>query len=94
MSKAIWQKIKNSKRFYVRSYRKLGSILLGSVFINVLLGLSVTYEFLTMPEPDFYATYGEIPPIKLFEMNSPNYSSTPLLPDDRQYESDNRKIPS
>ena len=47
-----------------------------------------------MLDPDFYATYGEIPPIKLFAMNSPTYSSTPLLPDDRQYESDNRHIPS
>lgn len=94
MSRGTWQRIKNSKRFYVRTYRKLGSIILGSVFFNVLLGLAVTYEFLTMPEPDFYATYGEIPPIKLFVMNTPNYSSTPLLPDDRQYETDNRTIPS
>lgn len=94
MSKATWQRIKNSKRFYVRTYRNIGSVLLVSVFFNVLLGLSVSYVYFSMPEPEFYATYGEIPPIKLFEMSSPNYSSTPLLPDDRQYENDNRKIPS
>lgn len=94
MSRVTWQKIKNSKRFYVRTYRKLGSIVLGSVILNVLLSMYAAYEFFSMPEPDFYATYGEIPPIKLSVMSSPNYSSTPLLPEDRQYESSIRKIPN
>ncbi len=94
MTKAVWQHIKNSKRFYVRTYRNIGSMLLVSVIINVLLGVFVAFVYFELPEPDFYATYGEIPPIKLFAMNSPNYSSTPLLPDDRQYESDERQIPS
>ena len=94
MSRAIWQRIRNSKRFYVRTYRKAGSILLFSVIINVMLGICVAYVYLNIPERDYYATYGEIPPIKLFAMNSPNLSSTPLLPDDRQYDNDSRKIPS
>ncbi len=94
MSKLTWKSIKSSKKFYVRTYRKLGSVLLGSVILNVILGICVAYVFFSMPTPDFYATYGEIPPIKLFAMDSPNYSSTPLLPDDRKYESNNRTIPN
>lgn len=93
MSRGAWQRIKSSKRFYVRTYRNIRSALLGSVIINLLLGITVSYVYFTLPEPDFYATYGEIPPIKLFAMDSPNYSSTPLLPDDRQYDNYNRRIP-
>lgn len=93
MSAQTWAVIKRSKRFYVRTYRKLGSVLFGSAILNVILGLANTYVYLTMPESDFYATYGDTPPILLTALNSPNYSSTPLLADDRRYETGTREIP-
>lgn len=93
MSKLTLQKIKASKRFYVRTYRKLGSFLLFSVVFNIVLGVAVTYMYINIPERDYYATYGEIPPIELTALDTPNFSSRALLSDDRKYESDKREIP-
>ena len=93
MSKKAWNNIKNSKRFYVRTYRKLGSMLLFSATLNVCLGLGIYHVYFNLPERDFYATFGEVPPVKLTAMEEPNYSSVPLLADDIHYDSEKRVIP-
>lgn len=93
MSKLTLQKIKASKRFYVRTYRKLGSVLMLSVFLNIAIAAAIIYVYLNLPERDYYATYGEIPPIKLTALDTPNYSSKALLSDDRKYDSNKRVIP-
>ncbi|OGV33997.1 MAG: hypothetical protein A3E88_04570 [Legionellales bacterium RIFCSPHIGHO2_12_FULL_35_11] len=84
MSKQTWRNIQNSKRFYVRVYRKLGTILLFSVALNGFLGMAIYHLYFSLPEPDFYATYGDIPPILLTALDEPSYSSTPLLATDVQ----------
>lgn len=93
MSKLTLQKIKASKRFYVRTYRKLGSALLLSVIFNIAIAAGLVYVYLNIPERDYYATFGEVPPVKLTALDTPNYSSRALLSDDRKYDSNKRVIP-
>ena len=93
MSRRVWDLIKRSKRFYVRSYRRSGTLLLVSMALNVFLGLAISYVYIKLPEPDFYATYGETPPVLLTAMDIPNYSSVPLLATDSNQDSDVRTIP-
>lgn len=80
--RATWDNIKRSKNFYVNSYRGIGSALLVSVILNFCLGIGIFYSYFNKPERDFYATNGETPPVQLTPLDSPNESSTPLLPDD------------
>lgn len=82
MSRAAWDTIKKSKRFYINTYRKAGSFLLFSLVFNVLLGLAIFYVYFNRPEPDYYATYGGTAPVQLTAMGSANDTSEPLLPDD------------
>lgn len=93
MSRKVWNLIKHSKRFYVRAYRKTGTVLLASVIINVFLGLAIFHVYINLPEHDFYSTYGETPPVQLIAMSEPNYSSVPLLSGDTNQDSDVRDIP-
>lgn len=93
MTKIVWQNIKSSKRFYVRTYRKLGSVLAVSVVVNILLGVGIVYVKARMPEADYYATYGDVPPVKLTVLDKPNYSSKALLSDDRRYDDVQRELP-
>lgn len=92
MSKQVWRAIKNSKRFYVRYYRKLGTVLLISVILNVMLGMAIYRIYFNLPEPDFYATYGDTPPVLLKALDEPNYSSTPLLGVENPDESDKVEV--
>ncbi len=89
----LWNKIKRSKGFNVRFYRKLGTLLIFTMLINFGLVIAIFYLHLELPEPDFYSTYGETPPAKLTPMNHPNYSSTALLSDDNILDSDVRIVP-
>jgi intracellular multiplication protein IcmM len=93
MSRRTWDLIKRSKRFYVRVYRRISSFLLVSVLLNVFLGVGICYLSTHVPEPDYYATFGEVPPVLLNPMDTPNYSSNPLLSNDPQQESTERPIP-
>ena len=93
MSRRTWDLIKHSKRFYVRVYRRAGTILLVSMCINVMLGIGIWYIHSHLPERDFYATFGETPPVPLVALDTPNYSSAPLLPNDPHQDSDVRPIP-
>ena len=82
MSRHRWNLIKQSKHFYVRMYRGIGSCLVFLCALNVLLVLSVVQLYLSRKMPDFYATYGDTPPVELTPLNHPNESSTPLLLED------------
>lgn len=93
MSRRTWDLIKHSKRFYVRVYRRSNNILLSSTLLNVLLGVGIWHTYSHIPDPDFYATFGETPPVLLTAMNTPNYSSAPLLPNDPNQDSNVRTIP-
>ncbi|HVT62358.1 MAG TPA: type IVB secretion system protein IcmM/DotJ [Legionellaceae bacterium] len=92
MGVKTWNLIKRSKRFYIRTYRGSVTATVISVIFNVLLGIGIFYVYYIRPEPDYYATYGETPPVPLIAMDEPNYSSHPLLADDSNQDSDVRTV--
>ena len=93
MSRETWSLIKQSKRFYISTFRGVGSALFVSVLINLSLGLTVYYVYSNRPEPAFYATSGITPPIMLTPMDSPNNTSVALLAADPDDENDIKVIP-
>lgn len=93
MSRGAWLLIKQSKRFYVNTYRRAGSALLLSVVFNLLLGFALYYLYFSQPEHDFYATSGVTPPVQLTPMDSPNNTSVPLLPTETESDNNTKVIP-
>ena len=93
MSIKTWNLIKRSKEFYVRTYRNIETAIVISVIIIVGLMAGIIYTYSILPEPDYYATFGETPPVPLIAMDTPNYSSQPLLADDSNQDSDVRAMP-
>lgn len=93
MGVKAWNLIKRSKQFYIRTYRSTLSVTVFSIILNVLLGASIFYFYIKQPATDYYATYGETPPVPLVAMDTPNYSSQPLLADDSNQDSAERAIP-
>lgn len=93
MSRGNWNKIKRSKFFYVTTYRKMISGIVACQLLNLILCLAVIYSYLNVSEQMFYATSGINPPIEIKSMNTPNYSSEPLLPPDPTDEDSNKLIP-
>ena len=93
MSRETWTLIKNSKRFYVSTFRRAGSALFVSVVINFTLGLAIYYTYITQPGHDFYATSGITPPVELTSMDTPNNTSVALLADDDESVNDIKVIP-
>ncbi len=93
MSREKWKLIKRKKGFYINTYRKLESILVFLVALNVVLGLAVTKVYFDQPERHFYATNGVGAPEELTAMDEANMTSVPLLPDDPVDEGENKVIP-
>ncbi|MDF1684133.1 MAG: phosphoesterase [Legionellaceae bacterium] len=82
MRRELWRVIRRSKSFYATTFRLSGSLLVFSLFINVVLGLAVWQTYLTKPKRHFYITNGVVPPTELFSMDAPNEGSSPLLAND------------
>ncbi len=93
MSREGWNLIKQSKRFYVTTYRKAVSALFLSLIFNVVFALAVYYVYFTQPEHDFYATDVITPPVQLTYLYEPNNSSVPLLASDQDDNYVNKVIP-
>lgn len=93
MSRTTWNIIKQSKFFYVNTYRRVAFILFISILVNLILGLVIFYVYINQPEHDFYATSGVTAPIELTALNTPNYSSEPLLERDPDAMTDNKVMP-
>ena len=93
MSRETWNLLRSSKRFYVRSFRWTGSVVIFSVLMNLLLGMAVYYVYFNQPEHDFYVTDGVTPPVSLTPMDEPNETSVPLLANDPGTDDENRTIP-
>lgn len=91
MGRYTWDLIKQSKGFYVNTFRWTEKSMFISVALNLILGLLLYYVYFNQPESDFYATYGETPPVALTPMDEPNYSSTALLANDTGNDSNVRK---
>lgn len=79
MGQDVWNKIKNSKSFYVRTFRSMARGVAVSLFLNLFLSLALYYYYFHHPLRDFYATSGITAPVKLNPLDKPNYSSTFLL---------------
>ena len=79
MGSMVWNVIKQSKNFYVRTYHLTGSLLVLSGCANLLLIVGVIYTYINAQPIDFYATNSEHHPISLLAMEQPNYSSQALL---------------
>lgn len=93
MSRGAWRIIRDSKFFYVNTYRRVTITLVISTGINLFLGMAVYYLYFGQPEPEYYATSGVTPPILLTAMDSANYTTVPLLPEDDATEDITRAIP-
>lgn len=83
----VWNKIKQSKGFYVATYRRSLNFLMVSLMVNALLIAGIILAYLAIPKRHYYATNGAIAlmaitPVELEPMDSPNNSSQALLPPD------------
>lgn len=93
MSRETWRLIKESKLFYINTYRTGLIVLVLSSLLNLFLGIALYYFYFSRPAPDYYATSGVIPPILLTPLDSPNKTSVPLLASDDVSEQETRPIP-
>jgi intracellular multiplication protein IcmM len=93
MSRETWSLIKQSKRFYVNTFRRAGSALLLSVIINLGLGVAIYYVYFAQPPNDFYATNGVTSPELLTSMDIPNNTSVPMLASDPDVDNTIKVIP-
>lgn len=82
MSRESWNTIKQSKTFFIRTYRMIGTLIIVSLALNFLMGTVIYYLYFHQPVRDFYATSGITPPVKLKPLDEPNNSTTPLLDPD------------
>ncbi|MDP3559523.1 MAG: phosphoesterase [Legionellaceae bacterium] len=88
MGRASWDNIKSSKGFYVQAYRKIGSLLVFSIFLNNFLFLGIIHAFFNIPHRVYYSTNGVTPPMPLTTLWAPNESNiaiVPQLPKDFNY---------
>lgn len=93
MSRETWRLIKESKFFYVMTYRRVLTTLVFSTILNLCLGIALYFVYFNQPAPEYYATSGVVPPILLTAMDSPNNTSVPLLPDEELTDDTTRAIP-
>lgn len=82
MSRESWSTIRQSKNFYIRTYRMTGMLIIVSLALNLLMALVVYYLYFHQPVRDFYATSGITPPVQLKPLDEPNKTTTPLLDPD------------
>lgn len=82
MREEFFDEIKQSKSFYIRTYRRSMTFMIVSLFFNILLMLAIFYTYFNQPERDFYATNGVSAPVKLNPMDKPNESGQALLEPD------------
>ena len=73
---------KNLRFFYIYNYRRLIKGLWFSLILNVILFTLISYIYFSEAQPNYYSTNGATNPEILRSMNTPNYSSQALLPDD------------
>lgn len=93
MSRGAWNLIKQSKNFNVNVYRRALTLLICSLGLSTCLGIMMYYTYVRAPEPDYYATSGIIPPIKLNALMAPNSLSVALLEPDPPTDDKERVMP-
>ena len=93
MSREAWRLIRHGKGFYAGTFRRIGSILVLSVSVNLMLGLWIFNVYFNLPDRHIYATNGTMPPEELIPMDEPNYSSAPLLASDYDTDQEMKVVP-
>lgn len=93
MGRQAWTVIKQSKLFYVRTFRRANIMLLISLMLNLLLIVGIYYMYFDLPAREFYAANGITQPVKLKPMLKPNNSSKALLAPDPDITEAPKKIP-
>lgn len=93
MSREAWNLIKQNKNFNIHVYRRGITALIVSLGLSSIFVLLMFYAYSIEPEPDYYATNGITPPIKLKPLLVPNNSSTALLEPDPPNDNETRVIP-
>jgi intracellular multiplication protein IcmM len=94
MTRQVRENIKQSRYFFVRSYRWVIRLLLISLVVNMGLSLSIYYAYYRLPDRQYYATSGVEPPIELNALLSANESDQALLLPDPIEDDDTRDIPT
>lgn len=84
MTSYKYDEIKSKRYFYVISYRMVLNALLFSAAGNVIFLSVASYLFYNRGAQAYYSTNGISNPEQLRPMSTRNYSSTPLLADDVQ----------
>ncbi len=84
MSRNAWNLIKSSKRFNVSIYRSLGTVLVISMGLNVVLSFWISHLFFNRPGYTYYSTNGVTPPEMLTALDARNMSPDPLLPSSQE----------
>jgi hypothetical protein len=82
MTQLKYTRLKNKRYFYVISYRNILNTLIFSGICNLIFLGVATYLFFTRGMHTYYASSGYSNPEQLTPINGPNYSATPLLPND------------
>lgn len=79
MSNELIKIVKSRKSFYRDNYHSMSTLLIVVLITIVLCNLLIIYLFMTRPQPDFYATSMDGKLIQLTPLDTPNYSSKPLI---------------
>ena len=82
MSRDTWYLKRTSRRFNVSIYRWVGTAILFSLALNVILSLVVSHIYFNRPDYVYYSTNGVTKPMPLHALMAPNQSSVPLLASD------------
>lgn len=93
MSRENWKRIKQSKFFYVKFYRRITTWVILSILLNIVLCFGLIYSYLNRPARTYYATSGITAPVELKALDMPNNSSEALLPSDPIDVPENKFIP-
>lgn len=71
---------KERKHFFRNSFRNVLWIIYASLFLNIIFIIGIYQVLINVEDPDYFATSGIKPPIKLTALFHPNNSSRALLP--------------
>ena len=79
MSNDLIELVKSRKSFYRDNYHGMSTLLIVVLAFLVLCNLLIIYLYIQRPQPDFYATSMDGKLIQLAPLDTPNYSSKPLI---------------
>jgi intracellular multiplication protein IcmL len=79
MSDDLIELVKNRKSFYRDHYHRMSALLIAVLISIILCNFIILYLYIAWPLPDFYATSMDGKLILLKPLDTPNYSSKPLI---------------